>query len=102
MRNFQLPSFRRFPSTPEHSEIRDPDGNPLAYRLRIPEFLVEGLQDSDLQLPNHFNQKADRRGEFPIRHYATWANSSLDVFHSKEYQQDQPASSTWIQQNKSL
>ena len=82
MRNFQLANFRRFPSTPKHLEIRDPDGNLLAYRLRIPEFLVEGLQVSDLELPNHYNhnQKADRRGEFPIRHYATCADSSLDVF----------------------
>ena len=71
MRNFQLASCRRFPSAAEHLEIRDPDGNLLAYGLRIPEFLVEGLEDSDSELPNHFNQEADRRGEFPIRHYAT-------------------------------
>ena len=102
MRNLELSTFRRFQSTPEHLEIRDPDGNLLAYRLRIPEFLVEGVQDRDLELPKHYNQKADRGGEFPIRHYATWADSSLDVFHSQEYQQDQPASSTCIQQNKSL
>ena len=59
------------------------------------------MQDADSELPNHHNPKADRRREFPI-HYATWADSSLDIFHSKEYQLDQLASSTWIQRNKSL
>ena len=98
MRNFQLASCRQFPSTAEHLEIREADGNLLAHRLRIPEFLVAALQDSDIELHNHYNQKADRCGEFSIRHYATWADSSLDVFHSKEYQQDEPASCPYIQQ----
>ena len=102
MRYFQLASFRRFPSTTKHFEMGDLHGNLLAYWLRIPEVLVEALQDSHFKLPNHYNQKADQRGEFPIQHYATSANRSLHVFHYRVYQQDQPASCTWIQQNKSL
>ncbi|RPB23691.1 hypothetical protein L211DRAFT_879921 [Terfezia boudieri ATCC MYA-4762] len=33
----------------------------------------------------HHQRKIDPRGQFPIRHYATWADSSLHIFHSKDY-----------------
>ena len=39
---------------------------------------------------------------FPIRHYATWADSSLDIFYSKDYLNQQPKSSEWIEKNTGL
>ena len=105
MRNSQLSSFRRFKSGPEHLEIRDKDAYLLAYRLRILYFLVEGLVETDTLLPEidvHQQRKIDPRGEFPIRHYATWADSSLDIFYSKDYLTQQLGYITWIEKNKSL
>ncbi|RPB18341.1 hypothetical protein L211DRAFT_875760 [Terfezia boudieri ATCC MYA-4762] len=105
MQNSKLSTFHKFKSGSEHLEIRDKDSCLLAYHFKIPFFLVDGLVESHELLPEleiHHQRKIDPRGEFPIRHYATWADSSLDIFHSKDYLTQQPASGNWIERNKSL
>jgi len=70
------------------------DGSLLAYLFRIPDFLVQQLVETDQQLPEidtHHQRKIDPQGRFPIRHFATWADSSLDIFHSKDYLSQQSA-----------
>jgi len=89
----------------EHLEIRDRDGCLLTYRFRVPNTLVKSLVDSDKHLPElntHHQRKIDPRGEFPIRHYATWADSRLDIYYCKDYLTQQPASITWIEKNQPL
>jgi len=61
--------------------------------------------DSDKHLPElntHHQQKINPQGEFPIYHYATWADSSLDIYYCKDYLTQQPASVTWIEKNQPL
>lgn len=86
-------------------EIRDKDGCLLAYRFKIPQSLVEVLTETDALLPatqTHHKRKADPRSIFPIRHYATWADSSLDIFYSKDYRDQLPVAQTWIERNQAL
>jgi len=100
-----LSTFQCFPSTQPHLEIRDKDGCLLAYRYPIPLPLVQSLVKSDSLLPSstiHHARKADHRGVYPIGHYATWADSSLDMFYSKEYRNQLPISQTWIERNQLL
>src|SRR5437868_8439528 len=101
----QLSTFKRFPSTIEHVEILDKDGCLLAYRFKIPNTLVQSLVETDKYLPeiNTYHQRnLDPRGHFPIRHYATWADSSLDIFYSKDYLAQQPSANIWIEKNQPL
>jgi len=67
--------------------------------------LVKSLVDSDKHLPElntHHQRKINLRGEFPIRHYATWADSSLDIYYYNDYLTQQLASITWIEKNQPL
>jgi len=75
----ELPTFRRLPSAIEHVEIRDKDGTLLAYCIRIPNPLVQRLLP---ETDTHCQRKIDPQGGFPIRHYATWVDNSLDIFYS--------------------
>jgi len=91
----KLTTFKKFLSDGKHVEIRDSDGCLLAYRFPIPDTLVQSLVETDKELPEintHCQRKIDPRGEFPIRHYATWADCSLDIFYNTEFVNEQPAS----------
>jgi len=105
MQNQLLSTFQRFPSTIPHLEIRDKNGYLLAYRFKIPQVLVDTLVETNAMLPPtpiHHECKADPRGVFPIRHYATWADSSLNIFYSRDYRHQLPTSKTWIERNQPL
>ena len=67
--------------------------------------MIDTLVESDTLLPEtpvHHQRKLDPRRMFPIRHYTTWADSSLDIFYSKDYLNQQPKSSEWIEKNAGL
>ena len=54
------------------------------------------------EINTHHKRKLDPQGHFPIRHYATWADSSLDIFYSKDYLAQQPSANIWIEKNQPL
>jgi len=67
--------------------------------------LVRSLVESDnllLSTNIHHARQADPQGVLPIRHYATCADGSLDMFYSKEYPDQRPISQTWIERNQLL
>ncbi|KAI5788939.1 hypothetical protein DFH27DRAFT_527928 [Peziza echinospora] len=101
----ELKDFRHFPTSQQHLEIKDEYGQLLAYRFRVPTEFADHLENSTSTLPptkTHLERKINPRGTFPIRHYATWADFSTDIFYSGDYKKDLPYSAEWIQSNKSL
>lgn len=68
----ELSTFRILLPTIEHVEIQDKDGSLLAYRFRIPDSLVQGLVETDQQLPEltYIIKENRSSGRVPMRHYA--------------------------------
>jgi hypothetical protein len=96
-----ISTFAHIPSTATHHQVRDIHGNTLAYKLRIPQNLIDNLVSTVSMLPP-VKAVASVRGDMQHRHYCVWKKSSVEPFLSREYRMDLPYSKTWIDANQQL
>jgi hypothetical protein len=96
-----LDSYELVPSSPRPCLVLDPTGRIIAYKFRVPLYLIAALSESSEQLPLK-NAKTHKRGHFDLSHFALWADYSPHVFMSKEYCDQLPHSETFLQANQKL
>ncbi|RPA81040.1 hypothetical protein BJ508DRAFT_326874 [Ascobolus immersus RN42] len=74
----------------------------IGYRFRLPEFLINKLEESDNLLPQK-RKKKGRRGDFAHRHYAVWGLHMKVLQLSTEYRKDMgKGAEEWLEANKEL
>jgi len=101
-------SFSVYPSNLGPLEIRDHQGVVLGYRFRIPNELIEILNQSTGLLPPTATraQGADGntniRGNFQCRHYALWADYGSEYRESAELETDGEKGRAWLSANQQL
>ncbi|KAI9789594.1 MAG: hypothetical protein M1816_005903 [Peltula sp. TS41687] len=94
-------TFTCKPSSPNPLEIRDTQGNLLGYRFRVPEAFINTLNTTQQILPK-IKPIHTIIGDFKVRHYAMWADSTKSPFVSSEYRQQLPYSKQWLDSKSKL
>lgn len=70
----------------------------VAFRIPIPQHLIDVLKQSDSLLPIH-KATGNQRGNHRIRHYALWSVYSKHPYMSSEFLQDGNAAHEWLAAN---
>lgn len=96
-----LTSYTHIPSSATHHQVKDTHGNVLAYRLRIPQPLIDTLISTESMLPP-IMASASVRGDMQHRHYCLWRKSAPEPFLSAEYKSQLPNSQLWLDANQNL
>ncbi|KAI9766051.1 MAG: hypothetical protein M1840_006758 [Geoglossum simile] len=94
-------TFKHIPSMATHHQVKDIHGNILAYKLCIPQTLVDNLASTEDILPP-IKAAASVRGDMQHWHYCIWRKFSQEPFLSKEYRTNLPYSQTWLDANQTL
>ncbi|KAI9772246.1 MAG: hypothetical protein M1840_000995 [Geoglossum simile] len=93
--------FQLLPANENHLQIEDNRGRLLAYRVRLPEKLYQGLVDTEPLIPPK-KVKSHSRGTTVNRHWGLWRKYSIDLHMSGNYLRDLPNSQQWLNANKDL
>ena len=96
-----ISTFAHIPSTDVHHQVKDTHGNILAYKLRIPQHLVDNLASTEAMLPP-VKATSSIRGNMQHRHYCIWRKYSDQPYLSREFKADLPDSQTWLDANQAL
>ena len=100
-------SFSVYPSNLGPLEIRDQQGVILGYRFRIPNQLIETLNESTTHLPTAKRAQVgggnpNIRGNYQCRHYAVWADYASKYRESGELERDGDDGRAWLDANQEL
>lgn len=99
--NTDVSTFVHVPSSATHHQVKDTHGNVLAYRLRIPQQLVDNLVSTEEMLPP-IQAVPSKRGDMQHRHYCVWKKYTPEPILSSEYKSQLPNSQTWLDANQDL